>query len=52
MGGGADELVVVSTRVAIVILGVRLMPDRSLARESAPSACPKVLARQKALLTV
>jgi hypothetical protein len=30
-----------STRVAVVVLGVRLTPDKSLTRESVLSACPE-----------
>jgi hypothetical protein len=36
-----------STRVAVVVLGVRLTLDKSLARESALSACPESSARWK-----
>jgi hypothetical protein len=41
-GGGADGLVVGSTCATVVVLGARLMPHRSLARESASLACPEM----------
>jgi hypothetical protein len=52
MEGGVDGLVMGSTRVAIVILGVRLMPDRSLARESVPPAFLEAPAGWEALPAV
>jgi hypothetical protein len=48
-GGEADEHVVGSTHVAVIVLGMRLPLDRYLARESEPFACP---AGQEALPTV
>jgi hypothetical protein len=50
--GGADGLVVGSTRVVVVVLGTRMTPARSLARESAPFAYPEALAPLEALPAV
>jgi hypothetical protein len=48
-GGGADGLVVGSMRAAVVVLGARLMPHRSLARESASFACLEAPVGREAL---
>jgi hypothetical protein len=49
-GRGAGRLAIGATCVGVVVPGVKLMLDRSLARESTSSACPEASAGQGVLL--
>lgn len=52
VGGGADGHVVGATCITIVVPGARLTPDRSLAREYVPLACPEAPSGREALPAV